>query len=105
MPSWARWEQAFLSQKPHGHAATPVLDHDDALEIGLVVLGKLGAGPESLIAVSVPTTRLSLGDIVIRPPRLRLVPDVTMDEGLRTVRTGGMLLPGRIAGTQRGAGT
>ena len=51
----------------------------------------------------VPTNHLYLGDVVICPRNRAFFPDLTVEEGIRTFLTGGMSLPGRIAGTQRGA--
>ena len=55
-----------------------------------------GRGPESLIAVYVPTNHLYLGDIVLYPRERAFFPDVTVEEGIRIFLTGGMSLPGRI---------
>jgi uncharacterized membrane protein len=61
-----------------------------------------GRGPESLIAVYVPTNHLYLGDIVLYPRERAFFPDVTVEEGIRIFLTGGMSLPGRI---KSGSGT
>ena len=61
-----------------------------------------GRGPESLIAVYVPTNHLYLGDIVLYPRERAFFPDVTVEEGIRIFLTGGMSLPGRI---KLGSGT
>src|SRR5215510_14690697 len=61
-----------------------------------------GRGPESLIAVYVPTNHLYLGDIVLYPRERAFFPDVTVEEGIRIFLTGGMSLPGRI---KPGSGT
>ena len=61
-----------------------------------------GRGPESLIAVYVPTNHLYLGDIVMYPRERAFFPDVTVEEGIRIFLTGGMSLPGRI---KPGSGT
>jgi len=55
-----------------------------------------GQGPESLIAVYVPTNHLYLGDIVIHPRDRAFFPDLTVEDGIRIFLTGGMSLPGRI---------
>ena len=55
-----------------------------------------GKGPESLIAVYVPTNHLYLGDIVIHPRDRAFFPDLTVEDGIRIFLTGGMSLPGRI---------
>jgi uncharacterized membrane protein len=56
-----------------------------------------GAGPESMMAVYVPTNHLYLGDIVLCPRERALFPDIPVEEGIRIFLTGGMSLPGRIA--------
>jgi uncharacterized membrane protein len=55
-----------------------------------------GRGPESLIAVFVPTNNLYLGDIVICERERALFPDITVDEGIRIFLTGGMALPPKV---------
>jgi uncharacterized membrane protein len=56
-----------------------------------------GAGPESMMAVYVPTNHLYLGDIVLCPRERALFPDIPVEEAVRIFLTGGMSLPGRIA--------
>ena len=58
-----------------------------------------GRGPESLVAVYVPTNHLYLGDIVLYPRERAFFPDLTVEEGIRIFLTGGMSLPGRIKGS------
>ena len=55
-----------------------------------------GQGPESLIAVYVPTNHLYLGDIIICPRDRASFPDITVEQGIRIFLTGGMALGGRI---------
>ena len=55
-----------------------------------------GAGPESMMAVYVPTNHLYLGDILLCPRERALFPDIPVEEGIRIFLTGGMSLPGRI---------
>jgi uncharacterized membrane protein len=57
-----------------------------------------GRGPETLMAVYVPTNHLYLGDIMIYPRERAIFPDVSVEEGVRIFLTGGMSLPGRIKG-------
>jgi uncharacterized membrane protein len=57
-----------------------------------------GRGPETLMAVYVPTNHLYLGDIMIYPRERAIFPDITVEEGVRIFLTGGMSLPGRIEG-------
>ena len=55
-----------------------------------------GQGPEALVAVYVPTNHLYLGDIVIYPRDLAAYPDITVEQGIRILLTGGMAMGGRI---------
>ncbi|MQA31864.1 MAG: DUF502 domain-containing protein [Luteitalea sp.] len=55
-----------------------------------------GRGPESLVAVYVPTNHLYLGDIALYPRERAFFPEMTVEEGIRIFLTGGMSLPGRI---------
>jgi len=55
-----------------------------------------GRGPESMLAVYVPTNHLYLGDIVIVERERATFPDISVEEGIRIFLTGGMALPSRI---------
>jgi uncharacterized membrane protein len=55
-----------------------------------------GSGPETMIAVYVPTNHLYLGDIIIYPRDRVSYPDITVEQGIRIFLTGGMALAGRI---------
>ena len=55
-----------------------------------------GQGPETLVAVYVPTNHLYLGDIIIVPRDRASYPDITVEQGIRIFLTGGMALAGRI---------
>jgi uncharacterized membrane protein len=55
-----------------------------------------GSGPETLLAVYVPTNHLYLGDILVCPPDRASFPDMTVEEGVRVFLTGGMGLPEHI---------
>jgi uncharacterized membrane protein len=59
-----------------------------------------GQGPEVLVAVYVPTNHLYLGDIRMFPRERAIFPDISVEEGIRIVLTGGLSLPGRIDGKQ-----
>jgi uncharacterized membrane protein len=52
-----------------------------------------GQGPESLMAVYVPTNHLYLGDIGLFAPDRVFFPDLAVEEGVRIFLTGGMSLP------------
>lgn len=55
-----------------------------------------GRGPETLLAVYVPTNHLYLGDVVLCPPERAVFPDMTVEEGIRVFLTGGMALPDHV---------
>ena len=57
-----------------------------------------GRGPESLVAVYVPTNHLYLGDVVLYPRDQAFFPDLTVEEGVRIFLTGGMSLPSLMRG-------
>ena len=57
----------------------------------------LGGGPEPMVAVYVPTNHLYLGDLVIVPKDAAFFPDLTVEEGVRVILTGGMALPPAVA--------
>ncbi len=53
-------------------------------------------GSERMIAVYVPTNNLYLGDIQIFPAADVRYPDLTVEEGVRVILTGGMAMNGRV---------
>lgn len=55
-----------------------------------------GSGPESLLAVYVPTNHLYLGDIVICDRSRAMFPDISVEDGIRIFLTGGMALPPKV---------
>src|SRR5438270_7238310 len=55
-----------------------------------------GNGPEALVAVYLPTNNLYLGDVVICERDRTVFPDITVEEGIRILLTGGMALPPRL---------
>lgn len=55
-----------------------------------------GAGVEALVAVYVPTNHLYLGDVVVVPSAAVQYPDLTVEDGVRIVLTGGMAFPDRV---------
>jgi len=55
-----------------------------------------GRGPETLIAVYVPTNHLYLGDIVIVDRTRATFPDISVEDGIRIFLTGGMALPPKM---------
>ena len=58
-------------------------------------------GPETLVAVYVPTNHLYLGDVFVLPRDRVSFPDMTVEQGIRVFLTGGMALPTRLR-VQRG---
>lgn len=56
----------------------------------------LGRGPERLVAVYVPTNHLYLGDLVLVSHEGVSYPDLTVEDGVRIILTGGMSLPERV---------
>jgi len=55
-----------------------------------------GAGPQSLLAVYVPTNQLYLGQVIICARDRVSFPDLTVEQAVRVFLTGGMGLPGVI---------
>jgi uncharacterized membrane protein len=55
-----------------------------------------GSGPEPLLAVYVPTNNLYLGDVVIVERARAVFPDISVEDGIRIVLTGGMALPPKV---------
>jgi uncharacterized membrane protein len=64
----------------------------------------LGNGAEPMVAVYVPTNHLYLGDLVIVPRDAALFPELTVEEGVRIILTGGMALPPTVGRERRGDG-
>jgi uncharacterized membrane protein len=62
-----------------------------------------GRGPEPFVAVYVPTNHVYLGDIVICERGQAMFPDITVQEGVRIMLTGGMALPARLRGLREEA--
>ena len=52
-----------------------------------------GKGPETLLAVYVPTNHLYLGDVVVCRREHVSFPDMSVQEGIRVFLTGGMGIP------------
>ena len=59
-----------------------------------------GRGPETLLAVYVPTNHLYLGDVIVCPLDRASFPEITVEEGIRVFLTGGMGLPDRMRATR-----
>ena len=63
-----------------------------------------GNGPETLLAVYIPTNHLYLGDIIVCRPEHVSFPDMSVQEGVRVFLTGGTGLPRRITTRNSPAG-
>lgn len=61
-----------------------------------------GRGPETLLAVYVPTNHLYLGDVIVCPVERAVFPDLTVEEGIRVFLTGGTGMPDAMK-AERGA--
>lgn len=55
-----------------------------------------GRGPETLLAVYVPTNHLYLGDVIVCPLERASFPELSVEEGIRVFLTGGMGLPDKM---------
>jgi uncharacterized membrane protein len=56
----------------------------------------LGHGAEPFIAVYVPTNNLYLGDVRVFSRDAALFPDISVEDGVRIILTGGMAMAGEI---------
>ena len=63
-----------------------------------------GQGPEPFVAVYLPTNHLYLGDIALHPRAEVMFPDISVEDGIRIVLTGGMSLPGTVSDKARRRG-
>ena len=59
-----------------------------------------GSGPESMVAVYVPTNHLYLGDVFVYPRSRASYPDLSVEDGIRIFLTGGMALPNAVSSQQ-----
>jgi len=60
--------------------------------------------PKKMVAGYVPTNHLYLGDLVIVPRAAAFFPDLSVEDGIRVILTGGMALPPAIGPERRGPG-
>jgi uncharacterized membrane protein len=94
---------AFSPDNEYGFKRVVMVEDDEhGLKMGFLTKEftvDRGRGPESLVAVYVPTNHLYLGDIALYPRERAFFPDLTVEEGIRIFLTGGMSLPGRIKGS------
>lgn len=63
-----------------------------------------GQGLEPFVAVYLPTNHLYLGDIALHPRAEVMFPDISVEDGIRIVLTGGMSLPGTVSDKARRRG-
>lgn len=62
----------------------------------------VGADARRLVAVYVPTNHLYLGDVYLYHPDAVVTPDLTVEEGVRIILTGGMSIPDRVRARRGG---
>ena len=92
---------AFSPDNESGFKRVVMLEHAQGYSLGFLTREftvERGHGPESLVAVYVPTNHLYLGDIVICARERAVFPDISVDEGIRIFLTGGMALPSQLLG-------
>ena len=90
---------AFSPDNEYGFKRVVMLETQSGYALGFLTKEfnvDRGSGPESLLAVYVPTNHLYLGDIVICPRDRASFPDLSVEEGVRIFLTGGMAMPARI---------
>ncbi|HUF47923.1 MAG TPA: DUF502 domain-containing protein [Vicinamibacterales bacterium] len=63
-----------------------------------------GQGPETLLAVYVPTNHLYLGDVIVCPRERAAYPELTVEQGVRVFLTGGMALPAHMRADRHRSG-
>jgi uncharacterized membrane protein len=96
---------AFSPNNEYGFKRVVLLQSKHGFSLGFLTKEftiDRGRGPESLVAVYVPTNHLYLGDIVICNREQASFPDITVEEGIRIFLTGGMALPSRVSGGRIG---
>ncbi len=91
---------AFNPQNASGFKRVVLVEEQRGMVLGFLTreltVPDAGGVPEEWVAVYVPTNHLYLGDLVLyRRERVRY-PEITVEEGLRIVLTGGMALPGAV---------
>jgi uncharacterized membrane protein len=92
---------AFSPDNEFGFKRVVLLEDGQGYSLGFLtkeLTVDQGNGPEPMVAVYVPTNHLYLGDIVLCARDRATFPDLTVQEGIRIVLTGGMALPSRLRG-------
>lgn len=90
---------AFSPDNEFGFKRVVMLSDKQGLSLGFLTKEftvDRGQGPESMLAVYVPTNHLYLGDIVICERDRATFPDIPVEEGIRIFLTGGMALPSQV---------
>jgi uncharacterized membrane protein len=59
-------------------------------------VGDRDGTPRRLLAVYLPTNHLYLGNVVVCPPERVSFPQLTVEQGIRILLTGGMAIPSKI---------
>lgn len=92
---------AFSPDNASGFKRVVLLDGGHGFALGFLTKEftvDRGKGPEAMLAVYVPTNHLYLGDVVICPRDQATFPDISVEEGIRILLTGGTALPQRMQG-------
>lgn len=92
---------AFSPDNEYGFKRVVLVRQGDHQQIGFLTkefTAEVGSAVQSYIAVYVPTNHLYLGDILVVDRDAVLYPDVTVEEGIRIILTGGMSMPDRVHG-------
>jgi len=84
----AGFKRVVLVADPHGRMVLGFLTRE--------LLVERDGRREPFLAVYVPTNHLYLGDVFLYPPEAVRFPDLTVEEGVRIVLTGGMALPDHL---------
>jgi uncharacterized membrane protein len=92
--------EAFSPDNEFGFKRVVLVEHPArGLAMGFLTrefVADRGDGPETLLAVYLPTNQLYLGDLIICRPEQASFPDVTVEQGVRIFLTGGMALPAQM---------
>jgi uncharacterized membrane protein len=94
---------AFSPDNEFGFKQVVMVEHKQGYALGFLTKEftvDRGRGPQPMVAVYVPTNHLYLGDIVVSDRERVIFPDLTVEEGIRILLTGGMALPPRMRGWQ-----
>jgi uncharacterized membrane protein len=97
---------AFSPDNESGFKRVVLIEDGQRLMLGFLTkefVVDRGHGPEQVVAVYVPTNHLYLGDIVVVERSRASFPAMSVEEGIRVFLTGGMALPGHVAGVQAAA--